>query len=368
MKLKTIFKILFLNLRIMLGRYLLGGNRLKYPYKLTINLTNDCNSRCEYCDIWKINKENSELKLNEVNLDDIRKVFKEMNRHLYWVALSGGEITLVKYFEELLQAAKEECPNLSILTFTTNALKPKKALNHAKKARDLGFDVFVTISLDGDKEVHDRVRGIKGNYEKCQWLYKALKDENINTHFGLTVGDENWEFVSEQYRSRREQIKSVVFAHSEGIYAKTIDKDRINIISALWSVYDNYIVRNLSEIIEKIHILISIEFLRRNEREDVIPCEVLNTSAHIFPNGEIKPCMFMPALGNIKTDKIVDVYNSKAAAGMRKTIKENACPHCWMNCYSVHSIMQHPLKSVLAGAGTIISRKADKKRGVFHGG
>ena len=369
MKINTILRIIFLNLKIILRKSFLGDGRLRHPYKLTINLTNDCNSRCEYCDIWKINKDDPELKLNELNLADIRKVFKEMNKHLYWIALSGGEITLVKYFEEVLQSAKEECPNLSIVTFTTNALKPKKALSHAKKARELGFDVFVTISLDGDKDVHDRVRGIKGNYDKCEWLYKALKEENINAHFGLTVGDENWDFVTQNYRSRREQIKSVVFAHSDGIYAKKIEKNRTNVMTALWTVYDNYVVRNLSEIIEKLHVLISIEFLSRKEQEDVIPCEVLNTSAHIFPNGELKPCMFMPALGNIKTDRITDIYNSESAKEMRKTIRENACPHCWMNCYSVHSIMQHPLKSVWAGARTIITRRQTRhKKGIFQGG
>ena len=78
--------------------------------------------------------------------------------------------------------------------------------------------------------------------------------------------------------------------------------------------------------------------------------------------------MFMPALGNIKTDGIVDIYNSKSAAMMRKTIRENACPHCWMNCYSVHSIMQHPVKSVTAGARTIFARKkAESKDRIFQG-
>ena len=357
MKTRTIITIVVVNLRIIFGKLIPFRKVLKFPYKLTINLTNDCNSRCEYCDIWKINKDDPELKENEISLTDVRKVFHDLNKKLYWLALSGGEITLVKYFEEILQAAKDECPNLIVLTFTTNALKPKKALRHAIKAKQLGFDVFVTISLDGDKELHDRVRGIKGNYEKCQWLYQALKKEKINVHFGLTVGDENSEFVEKKYKERRREIKSIVFAHSDGIYAKKIEKKRENIISALWTVYDNYVISHLSEIIEKIHIIIGIEFLVKKEKTDIIPCEVLNTSAHIFPNGDIRPCMFMPALGNIKRDNIVKIYNTEAANAMRKDIREDRCPHCWMNCYSVHSIMQHPLKSLAVGIRTYTRRK-----------
>ena len=44
---------------------------------------------------WGGSKSNFNLAMN--------KVFKELNSHLYWVALSGGEITLVKYFDELLR-------------------------------------------------------------------------------------------------------------------------------------------------------------------------------------------------------------------------------------------------------------------------
>ena len=67
--------------------------------------------------------------------------------------------------------------------------------------------------------------------------------------------------------------------------------------------------------------------------------------------------MFMPALGNIKRDNIVEIYNTEAANTMRKDIKEDKCPHCWMNCYSVHSIMQHPVKSLAVGIRTYTRRK-----------
>ncbi len=52
------------------------------------------------------------------------------------------------------------------------------------------------------------------------------------------------------------------------------------------------------------------------------------------------------AMGNIKTDKVSDIYSSEEAEKMRAKIKKGNCPHCWMNCYSPHSIMQHPFKSI----------------------
>ena len=38
-----------------------------------------------------------------------------------------------------------------------------------------GLDVLITISLDGDEETHDKLRGVKGNYQKCVKLYDKLK-------------------------------------------------------------------------------------------------------------------------------------------------------------------------------------------------
>ena len=34
---------------------------------------------------------------------------------------------------------------------------------------------MVTVSLDGDKDIHDTVRGVKGNYDKCIKVYNLLK-------------------------------------------------------------------------------------------------------------------------------------------------------------------------------------------------
>ena len=42
-----------------------------------------------------------------------------MEDDIYWVALSGGEVSLVKYFYELIDFLKENCKNLKIIAITT---------------------------------------------------------------------------------------------------------------------------------------------------------------------------------------------------------------------------------------------------------
>lgn len=347
MRLSTVSAIVLRNVKIWTYKALGQTSKLR-PYKVLVSLTNQCNSRCEYCDIWKINPENPELFRQEIKLDDLDRMFENLGDDLIWLALSGGEITLVKYFKEMIVAAKKHCPKLRMVTFTTNALAPDRVLEYASFIQDQGLDVFVTISLDGDEEFHDRVRGIKGNYAKCERTYDMLKSAKIPVYYGITVADENYDFIKNEYVSRAENLKSVTFVHSGGIYEKenAVNYDRIH--KGLAHIYKNYRIDHFSELLEKIHIKVSMLFLDKPFESNVIPCEVMNTSAHIMPQGEIQPCMFMPAIGNIKTDNISDIYGSAEAAKVREEIRRDKCPKCWMNCYSPYSMMQHPFKSLAA--------------------
>ena len=56
------------------------------------------------------------------------------------------------------------------------------------------------MSLDGDEETHDKLRGIKGNYQKCVKLYEELKKNDILVHYGITVSEKNQEFIMRDYK------------------------------------------------------------------------------------------------------------------------------------------------------------------------
>jgi len=340
MKLKTVVAIVKANIKIW---YLKATNQYKkiLPYKVLLNLTDLCNSRCAYCEIWKIKP------VNEISLENIKEIFDSLSDDLLWLSLSGGEVTLVNYYYELVDEVVKRCKNLKILAFTTNALSVNKTLSYAEYAKNKGLDVLITISLDGDKETHDKLRGIPGNFEKCEKLYSKLKEKKINVVYGITVSDQNSSFIKEKYSFLRDKIRAVTFVHTEGIYNVQNKTNDLSIIESIETIYRNYFIKNLSEIIEKIHIKLSINFLKKNRKKNIIPCEVLNTSSHIMPSGDVKPCMFMNSLGNIKNEKFDKIYQSDATHIIRNQIKKNQCPKCWMNCYSPHSIMQNPFKSII---------------------
>ena len=340
MRITTIVTIFWFNVKIWINR--LFGNKFNLlPYKVLLNLTNNCNSKCISCDIWKVKDFE-----NEMTLNDILKFFDGMGSSLVWLALSGGEVTLVKYVDSMIIEARKKCNNLKIISFTTNALLPKRVVSLAKKIKENGFDLIVTISLDGDKEIHDRVRGVPGNYEKCVGLFDDLKKIGVNVNYGITVSEENNDFIHNEYFKMRHSIKAVTFVHDDGIYLKENKNDTELMLDSMKHIAKNYSIDSISEIVEYIHIKISTYFLAQKKKSNIIPCEVLNTTIHVMPDGGVHPCMFLNKIGNIKDDEVSNVVFSKEAQHIRKQIKNDNCPHCWMNCYSPYSIMQHPFKSM----------------------
>ena len=338
MRVTTLISIFYINLKLFFLK--IFNSKKIVPYKVLINLTDLCNSRCNFCDIWKIKPE------NEINVDNIIKSFDGSEKDIYWLSLSGGEVTLVKYYFELIDRLKKKLPNLKIVAFTTNCLTPNRVVKYAKYIKDNDLDPLITLSLDGDEKLHDEVRGVKGNYKKCLETYEMLKNEKILCHYGITLSNKNYEFVKNDYHNYKDTMKAVTFIHSEGIYNKENSyEDDEKIIKSLKIIDKNFKVNKLYEIIEKIHIKLSIKFLEQKREKNIIPCDVLNSSIHIMQDGAVKPCMFMEEIGNIKENNMLSFLKKDSTLEIKEKIKKDQCPKCWMNCYSPHSIVQSPIKS-----------------------
>lgn len=328
--------------------------RLKFrPYKVLLELTDHCNSKCKTCDIWKSDGE----KKGEIKVKDLEPILEEYGANLLWVALGGGEVTLYKDFDQLIEMLADRCPNLRIVTFTTNALVPEKVLRYAQKIKHHGFDIFITISLDGDKKTHDFVRGIDGNYDKSQSVLQQLRKQNIWSHFGLTVSGFNSEYIEKSLQSDIGNIRSFSFEHAGGIYKTAGQPDEKAISKSLKTIRKIYKVRTVGEIIEYIYILLAGVFFQSNKKTVPVPCEVIASSLHIRPNGDISPCMYLPKLGNIKRENLSDILNLPATQTLRSRALKTDCSRCWMNCYAVHSIMRHPVTSLLETIKAVLSIK-----------
>jgi Fe-coproporphyrin III synthase len=172
-----------------LGATALKSNftRLQLPYKLNFAITMKCQSRCLHCNIWQLKPS------GELTIDEIRE-FARKNGSFKWVELTGGEPFLRSDIVDIAAAFKEGSKELYVLTTPTNSLCSNDlVIGRLTEILKLGIPrVVITLSLDGYREVHDRVRGIPGNFDKVMTLarrFMELKKEypGFTFVFGYTI-------------------------------------------------------------------------------------------------------------------------------------------------------------------------------------
>ncbi len=143
--------------------------------KLTFAITYKCNYRCRHCHIWKIYRLNPKLMNQELEAQDIIKVFNH-TKSLLWVSITGGEPFLRNDLIEIVRHILTK--RVRIISINTNGSLPYRiyeVINElCKEVRNDRPRIIVPISIDGTKEVHDSIRGVDGAFEKAITTYTLL--------------------------------------------------------------------------------------------------------------------------------------------------------------------------------------------------
>jgi len=154
------------------------------PLFINFLLTYQCNSRCIMCNIWQKYQKNPKLLKKELKVNDIKRFLSKNKDYLSEIkniGITGGEplirddlVEIVRLFHKYLPKAR--------LGIQTNGLSPQLLKKKLKQILKFCPDFGVSISLDGLEDVHDKVRGIKGAFNKFQASVKVVKDLKIKDY------------------------------------------------------------------------------------------------------------------------------------------------------------------------------------------
>lgn len=166
--------------------------RLEKPIVIQFPVIDICNSRCQMCRIWENHKS------TDITPDQLRKGLRNpLYSEVTSVGLNGGEPTLRKDLGKLAEVLFEELPKLRAITLITNAFKTDEVIARITDvglvARKHGGRLSVMVSLDGYGEVHDRVRGKPGNFERAKKVIAFLRTcpDVASIRIGCTIIREN---------------------------------------------------------------------------------------------------------------------------------------------------------------------------------
>jgi len=302
-----------------------------------------CNCRCVMCDIWKGN--NNVKQLEETDIAKMLESMRKLNTKL--VVMSGGEALMHPNFFRLCEIIKSR--NISITLLSTGLLLKKFASEIIEKTDE------VIISLDGSKDVHDKIRNIPNAYDKLKEGVQELK--TLNPKFRVTarsvIQKENFEdlpnIVEAAHKIGLDQISFLTADVTTDAFNRPElwGEEKIGEISLSKEQLEAFkeiiesLIQTHSKDFENRFIAESPEKIRRfydyyaafQDLSQFPPmrCNAPWVSTVIEADGKVRHCFFHEVIGDIRKSTLEEIVNSKKSITFRKNldVKTNdICKKC----------------------------------------
>jgi len=321
------------------------------PIVLTYSVTAACQSRCKTCNIGRKFQQNPRRSEDDLTLNEIDKIFESLGP-VYFFNISGGEPFLRKNLPEIVDLA---CKHLKpkIIHIPTNAIASEAIAELTRRCLEIirrydpKLPLTVKPSIDGVGELHDEIRGVKGNFNQLEKTIGYLKEiereyDNFHLELGTVISRFNVTHLSE--------IED--YAHSLGVqsYRNEIAENRTeffnledditpdpNTYQSIIEEFSAKIRRNiggkrrltsLTEALRLTYYDLAIRILR--ERRQVIPCYAGISNVHINYDGEVWPCCvlgYTKPMGFLREADydFQQVWQSPQAQQVRRYIRNGYC-------------------------------------------
>ncbi len=328
------------------------------PLQLTFFVTRRCNSACRFC--FYLNEERKGTHVDELSLEEIEHFAASMPE-LLWLAFSGGEVFLREDIVEIAETFYHHTKPV-IMLLPTNGLLPRRIAECTEEIlrRCPRSTVTVKLSLDGIGEEHDRIRGVKGNFEKVLETYEKLSpllEEYPNFELGINtvLCSANQYRIEEvfEYVSRMESIKTHTLSLirgnvSEDIkrvdlerYRELIDRLEQDLRTGRAKIYrfPGARLKAAQDVLQR-----RLIYRTAREKRRLIPCYAGRLNLVVTESGDVYPCEILERkMGNLREYgyDINRLLASREARRVVDQIKSGAC-FCTHECYFITNILFNP--------------------------
>lgn len=149
-----------------------------------ILLTYKCNARCEFCSQGDFDKS------IYANLDQIYKeIYIAKQQGYKKIGFSGGEPTVVKELEKIIKFAKKT--GFNFIRIQTNGIRLSD-YKFAKRLKDAGLTYCKFSFSTYQPEIHDKLTGIKGSWEKAVKGLENMKKLKVRLGNNILINKFNY--------------------------------------------------------------------------------------------------------------------------------------------------------------------------------
>jgi MoaA/NifB/PqqE/SkfB family radical SAM enzyme len=295
------------------------------------------------CDIWKGN--NNVKQLEEKDIEKLLESLQKLNTKL--VVMSGGEALMHPNFFKLCEIIKTRKIKITLLS-TGLLLK--------KYATEIITHIYeVIISLDGSREIHDKIRNIPFAFDKLKEGVLELK--KLNPKFRVTarcvIQKENFKDFPNIVDAAREigldqisfltaDVTTDAFNRAElwddqkagevKLSREELDGFKVVIESLIISHSKDFKTNFIAESPDKIRRFYQYYAAYYNESKfPEMKCNAPWVSTVIEADGSVRPCFFHQVIGDIRENSLAEIINSEKSISFRKNLDvttNSICEKC----------------------------------------
>ncbi|MEM2637085.1 MAG: PqqD family peptide modification chaperone [Candidatus Korarchaeota archaeon] len=285
------------------------------PYRMDLALTYRCNNNCMHCYVPSERRAN----FTELSTESWKKILDTLSKvGVPHVTFTGGEPTLRQDLAELIEYSNDLGIICGLIT-NGRLLKDASLVERIVRA---GVD-YVQVTLESaDKEIHDKMVGVKGAWEETVQGLKNLIPTDIFTHTNTTLTRLNVGGMKDLVRFVAELGLDTI-AMNAIIYSG----DALNVPDIALS--EDELNRIIPDIVFEAHNhdlriwwYSPMAYCKFNPLEYGLGarrCSAAYSSMAIEPNGDVIPCQsYFKPLGNILSDEWEKIWNHSTAKYLRE--------------------------------------------------
>lgn len=172
-----------------------------------------CNLKCQHC----YSKSSPKMK-TALEAKDIINFLEYAHRYNFnALSVSGGEPFIYQGLNEVLKSSKE-------LGYKNSVASNGMLLKSSKAQKTLEFIDLIAISIDGDKSLHNEIRGSSKAYEKMLEGVNVIREQEIDFGFIHTVTSKSWQQLIELSHFAFEKGAKLMQFHPIELYGRAKEK------------------------------------------------------------------------------------------------------------------------------------------------
>ena len=312
------------------------------PLTTSISITQRCNSKCYYCDIWKWQNF-----IPDPTIEELKRIFSSLsNLGVKVVSLSGGEPLLRKDIEEVISIVKSY--NMRAQIVTNGILLSKEKIIKLVKS---GLDC-VTLSLDTtDPEIYQKLRGVPFKIaERALELLIYSKEENPHMDVAISCVINRYNigklvFLVKKITDIGKGKILINFQSYERVPGRVNDDLIPN--PEMYPVLCKEIKKLIKMKKQGFSITNSPTFLRwipdfliYNKMPNKFRCSAGYTGVHIWADLNLRPCSQFQPIADLRKEALEDVWFSHKFNEQRIKMKDGKCRGCLLFCHTEQTLYE----------------------------